>query len=65
MKLYNVTSKLEKELEAIDLTKLSPDELISLAVDIQTKFMIGDLESEIIATDSSVQIAQELRKRVK
>ena len=63
MKLYNVTSKLEKELEAIDLTELNVDELQSLGIDIQTDFINGELENEIIATDAFMQIISEIASR--
>lgn len=65
MKLYNVTSKLEKELEAIDLKELSVKEMKSLAIDVQTDLMNAELENDIIVSDVFVQIIGELARRVK
>lgn len=65
MELYNVESKLEKELEATDLIELSVSELRSLAVDVQTEFMNGNLENDILVSDVFMEIIKELTRRVK
>ena len=65
MILYNCHTQLEKDLKATDLTKLTVDKLLSLAVDIQTDFMNDVLQNDIIATDALVQIASELASRCK
>lgn len=63
MKLYNVESELEKKLEAIDLTKLTVSELRMLGISIQTDFMNGYLENDIIVMDAFVEIISEIASR--